>query len=88
MRFKAIPRAIQSIFQAILIYQARWRAKSFPINHITDLHSESLCKSMDQSNFGGGIKSITRSAAAPRLIHGSGQARSIPGRHLPRTKRG
>jgi len=82
MRFKAI----QFNLEAILIYQARWRAKSFSINHVTDLHTEIPRKSVNRSNFDGGIKSITRSAAAPRL--GSEQTRSIPSRHLPRTKRG
>lgn len=80
-------KVIESIFQAILNYQAHWRAKSFPINHVIDLHSEIPRKSVDRSNFSG-IKSITRSVAAPRLVHRRGQVRSIPGRHLPRTKRG
>jgi len=74
MRFNAI----QSIFGGILIYQARWRAKSFPINHVIDLHFKIPRESVNRSNFDGGIKLITCFAAAPWLFYRAGQARSIP----------
>lgn len=76
-------KAIQSIFQAILIYQARWRAKSFPINYVIDLHSEIPRKSVDRISV-----AVLNPLHAPSQHHGwfMGTDKckvSLPGRHLP-----